>query len=90
MCEAPTPGGFPCPRCGSRSEVMDSRARVGGWRRRRRCTSCRHRFSTIELVYTNDLTAALAFKRRVVPKLEELMRWIASLESEPPEEDDVF
>ena len=38
-----------CPDCGARAEVLDSRPRPdGGVRRRRRCTSCRRRFTTIE------------------------------------------
>ncbi len=43
-----------CPHCGSAdTEVKDSRPATGipSIRRRRRCTSCRSRFSTYELIF---------------------------------------
>lgn len=90
--EAPTqaaPGGFPCARCGGRTTVMDSRSSAPlGWRRRRMCLECRHRFTTIEIVYTNELTSAMEFKRRVLPKLNELVRWITALDADAEGDDD--
>ena len=52
-----------CPDCGERAEVLDSRPRPdGGVRRRRRCTSCGDRFTTIERprVGSGELAAQVA------------------------------
>ncbi len=52
-----------CPDCGERAEVLDSRPRPdGGVRRRRRCTSCGERFTTIERprVGSDELAAQVA------------------------------
>ena len=93
--EGPTRGpyapstGYPCPHCGERTTVTDSRPGPFGWRRRRKCLSCRARFGTIEVVYTNELIAALKFRRLVLPRLEKLVRWAIALE-ENPEGDDEF
>ncbi len=41
----------PCPECGhGRSKVRDSRPTRAGHTRRRECTSCRHRFTTWEVI----------------------------------------
>jgi len=47
--------GLGCSACGEAglSEVLDSRPQEGGWRRRRRC-ACGHRFSTMEVVVSED------------------------------------
>lgn len=43
-------GGFPCPECGEvGSEVVDSRPRPNSIRRRRECTACGARFTTVEM-----------------------------------------
>lgn len=43
-----------CPKCKHReSEVMDKRNTVTIIRRRRRCLSCKHRFTTHEYVRSN-------------------------------------
>jgi len=42
---------FPCPKCKSKTIVVDSRINpVNQTRRRRQCTKCKHRFSTTEIV----------------------------------------
>lgn len=45
-------GGIPCPTCGKRSRVIETRQIAVGLRRRRRCQSaaCGGRFNTVELV----------------------------------------
>lgn len=42
-----------CPKCGkmNTSKVLESRYRTGGIYRRRECTICGYRFSTLEKVY---------------------------------------
>lgn len=46
----PAPKGIQCPKCGeTKSEVINSRPGMGNRiARRRRCTACKHRFSTWE------------------------------------------
>lgn len=45
------PTGIHCPACGRRMlKTVDSRPVHGGVRRRRECTSCKHRVTTIEKV----------------------------------------
>jgi transcriptional regulator NrdR family protein len=40
-----------CPKCQSDTEVIDSRQRDDGpYYRRRKCASCGHRFSTLEVL----------------------------------------
>ena len=42
----------PCLKCGSKTEVKDSRPTASGdITRRRRCFECGYRFTTIEIVY---------------------------------------
>lgn len=39
-----------CPKCGEqKAQVIETRARIGGIRRRKLCKLCSHRFTTIEL-----------------------------------------
>lgn len=39
-----------CPKCGERkAQVIETRGRIGGIRRRKLCQLCGHRFTTIEL-----------------------------------------
>ena len=42
--------GFPCPECGTATEVLHTESRLGWLYRRRQCLGleCRHRFSTHE------------------------------------------
>ena len=52
-----------CPDCGSRAEVVDSRPRPdGAVRRRRQCTGCERRFTTVERarVDSDELAAQVA------------------------------
>lgn len=51
-----------CPKCTSDSGVTDSRPIDGGAviRRRRRCGSCRHRFTTAELLIPDDFVRELS------------------------------
>lgn len=76
------PGGFPCPACGSRTIVTDSRPRtlLAGWRRRRECVSCATRFTTIEVIVTDDVEASVAFKRRATPLIKALARLAEGLD----------
>jgi hypothetical protein len=39
-----------CPQCGSRERALETRRVPVGLRRRRRCTSCGHAYSTVEQV----------------------------------------
>lgn len=42
--------GIECPVCGSTDhQVKDSRGGIGYWRRRRACTACDERFTTVEV-----------------------------------------
>lgn len=87
MCEAPTQGppepaawgsqtgGYPCPGCGSRTIVTNSRPGPEGVRRRRECTQCQQRFSTVE-VHEADWDGETNFKRYILPRLLELRRWL--------------
>lgn len=38
-----------CPICGYETRVIDSRPDEDSTRRRRECTECKHRFSTVEI-----------------------------------------
>ena len=40
---------FLCPRCGKRTNVIDSRQAPKGWRRRRECKKCGFRLTTFEV-----------------------------------------
>lgn len=42
--------GVCCPKCSGGSHVIDSRSVTGAVRRRRRCGSCSHRFTTYEMM----------------------------------------
>lgn len=46
-----------CPKCEAQTDVVDSREATGdylGVRRRRECPKCKHRFSTMEVLASND------------------------------------
>lgn len=53
--------GYSCPKCGSKTLVMDSRLDEHGIRRRRYCkeSECGHRFTTLETEFAShrELTA---------------------------------
>jgi len=38
-----------CEKCGGLARVIDSRERPIGFSRRRKCSNCGHRFSTVEV-----------------------------------------
>lgn len=65
--------GFPCPRCGARMMVKDSRS-VNSFagktvRRRRYCAACRYRCSTIEVPAMAGLPHAVGALRRCLSDL---------------------
>lgn len=61
---------FACPTCGDVTEVLDSRVKHAGIRRRRVCPAG-HRFNTEEVVLPDDKLAT----RRIKP--EEVAEWQA-------------
>lgn len=56
MAETEGAGSFPCPECGGRVDVKDSRPSTyfgaATIRRRRSCRGCGKRFSTVEVIET--------------------------------------
>lgn len=57
---------IPCPACGTRTSVLDSRpSHVQFVRRRRECPSCGRRFTTMEVPYEESARAI------------EILRWVA-------------
>ncbi len=65
-----------CPSCGEDTRVTNSRPASGTVRRRRQCSSCEKRFSSIELILTPELDKTqLALERHeLVSKIDSLMR----------------
>lgn len=58
MKRKPPLSGLHCPACGKRSlKTINSRPTAGGTRRRKECTSCGFRFSTIETLISLRRTA---------------------------------
>lgn len=47
-----------CLKCGEKTEVLETIQRPGGTRRRRRCKTCEHRFTTTEVA--NEYVMELA------------------------------
>lgn len=45
-----TGNGFRCPTCQGDTSVLETRRRSGGLRRRRQCSGCQAKFTTIEMV----------------------------------------
>jgi transcription elongation factor Elf1 len=43
-----------CPECGGRTSVVDTRANGAFVRRRRQCTNCGHRMSSLEYIVGSD------------------------------------
>lgn len=72
--------GYPCPNCGARTDVKDSRATQEGYiRRRRKCKNCTNRFTTIESLdnvqrfhHTRTVNAILAHVERAGELLFEM------------------
>lgn len=51
---------LPCPKCGNmKTQTTDSRAHPNGVKRRRVCTKCGERFSTMERPITNQMARGL-------------------------------
>lgn len=75
--ELPTTAGFLCSLCGARMGVIDSRSDGSAVYRRRECTGCSNRITTVEtdlagydLAHRSDAEAALAEARRLVATIE--------------------
>lgn len=81
--------GLACPRCGERTQCLDSRPRAGGTARmrRRRCTSCQFRFTTHEYIATSTRSLmegaaeALAAAQIAVSRLSEIQDAILALQA---------
>lgn len=60
-----------CPKCNSSTLVIDSRDIHDRIRRRRKCTECKYRFSTVEILYTprKRLTKAQKLVRQINKEL---------------------
>ncbi len=55
MSGAETPlNAWPCPKCGAKMEVRDSRPHAQGIRRRRKCLRCNQRLTTLEIAVAED------------------------------------
>ena len=78
-----------CPACGTKGSVgtLDSRPRVGGRWRRRHCSACKHRWSTIE-VPMERLAAIVRGRRMIAQTLDQLRTVSADLEALTREEED--
>lgn len=66
-----------CPKCGKETSVLDSRRHTGTVRRRRKCPSCQHRFSTEERLFvaptkrkTDAPQQRKAKKRKLKPRTD--------------------
>jgi transcriptional repressor NrdR len=80
-----------CPFCGhDDTQVKDSRPAEDGAsiRRRRNCTSCGQRFSTVERVQLRELTVVKSDGRRVPFDREKLVRSISIALRKRPVEDE--
>lgn len=67
---------FGCPVCGSNiSSIVDTRFNSQGIRRRRECSECNTRYTTLETVVSSDKSRALAapvLRRDLVKKIMEV------------------
>lgn len=61
-----------CPQCGCDTYVTDTRHAAHGIRRRRVCSRCQHRFSTIEMVA--DAWREISNAKRVMNAVRASMR----------------
>ena len=80
-----------CPFCGEAdSQVKDSRPSEDGSaiRRRRFCTACHQRFTTIERVQLRELTVVKADQRRVAFERDKLARSVRIALRKRPVDDD--
>lgn len=80
-------GGYACPKCDTRTSVLDSRQDIdGSVRRRRACTSCKLRFTTQEVVIKADIAKyenqRLRLFNRIWPGLEKIADLIDELKAE--------
>ena len=64
--------GLPCPNCGGKTVVSDSRGHVLGLRRRRGCVDCGLRFKTFEQPAELDPRLAENFRRQLRAARERL------------------
>lgn len=81
-------GSFPCPDCGAKTGVKDSRPslRANGIRRRRKCEGCEKRFTTLEIVREDERWQSpqvVATRETVAALLEVVKRLQAQLDSVP-------
>lgn len=67
---------IPCPHCGGKSAVLDTRLNGNDVRRRRRCKDCEKNFSTIEL----DFDEFTKIRRAASPKVGEIKTAMLHLE----------
>ena len=77
------PDGLLCPQCGHGvSTVVDVRANAGNdrLRRRRECVSCRARFTTAEVIVSEERQARIARARRSASDaVDQLRRAVAEI-----------
>lgn len=75
---SPQPPGlnYKCPACGEGTGVVDSRPNEHGIRRRRKCYSCAHKITTIEIPYQDFRDLDLEELRHQV--VEDMNRMVAS------------
>jgi len=67
-------GNYPCPVCGGRAFVTDSRPRNGRFIRRRRRCPADHRFVTYEIVVAEDEQVELHVRRDALRAAMERVR----------------
>jgi len=61
-----------CPKCEKETDVLDSRRMDGTVRRRRKCKSCQHRFSTEERLFEAPQKRKTAAPQTKRPKKRKL------------------
>lgn len=71
--------------CGRKAAVLDSRPNLGGsWRRRRKCTKCERRWTTIEIVHQAplpgmELDVINGRLLRLQAEMAEMLEYLASI-----------
>ena len=75
---------FPCPNCGAKTGVRDSRPSIEiyGIRRRRRCFACEHRFTTMEVAYEKAGGVDVERKNRVLDRMNALLNIVNALRND--------
>lgn len=73
-----------CPKCGKESRVTDSRERMMGIYRRRKCLSCGYKFSSFEVVATKGTSGKIRQLYNTLSSidlnvLKELSTWSGSI-----------